>query len=1132
MSFISESKCFKANVHPRHVALVIKGLKSSQYEEKSLTNYDILNALSTYKSLEAGLDPFITFDTLLDQEYFTTSEFEAETFLNVKGTIPITSDGDIHHIPVIFWLHKDYPESLPIGYVIPPSGTEIDTRSYSVDSFGLIDRRIAETERKKKEKDPTKKFDFTLVDFIRLCIQDFSRTPPIVFKEKGNADPQYKWDENPTHLTIAGLGIGDPGVSSVASVQECVEIVMRELAHEESPVGLEYAMHLYSYDSVQSILPDSLMEFYARFFFGDPPNTEIAKSAMSSPSESIQGKPSHGTDPKFEVFSQELVELLKSQPACRIRLCKFKIAYQSQFGKPFDEVDFGCQKLRDVFSALPRVVQIVGSGPYMSVILLEWHIQQCKGILIGRPDGPDGRFHYIPFVTIYLHQLRVDQQIKQEEYRTWDVEKLCLAVPHIVRLRGSGKWRTIELTKKARKDYSADMEDGPEIITTLRKELERMASEQSEWDQYFNNLSVEQRLQEFAQDCVELVMSVPDHKIPFDRFVPAYTRHFDRKCKLSDYGFEKLINLFEAVPETVKVFWLYAEGKNQRYIGITSARKRGLICLDGGDIDDSSRGGSPVSGSDYTTLTQENLDGTSGRESPVPASGNRTDKFAQECVDLIRNSPDHKISWKNFRVCYHDHFQRWCSSKYYGFEHLVDLFEAVSETVTVFWQGENKYIGLTRKARDSHLASRELNDASGKVSPAPKTGNRTETFAQECVELVMSTSDYKIPWEKFRVSYHDRFERWLNTKYVGFDTIEELFEAVSETVKVFWQGKQKYVGLTRTARDQHLASKEFDGASGQESSALASENDVTRRFAQECVDLVMSTPEHKISFGDFAASYHRYFGKQIKVYEYGYEKLLHLLEAVNHTIKVSWEGENQYVGLTRTALHRYLNPIKELDGASGRESPAPESDDNAKKIFGRECAELIMSMPGNKIALTVFSSSYNRHFGRQIKVSDYGHEKLINLLEAVGETAKLFWQGKERFVGLTYSARQLHLFGQELVELLEAQPKRSIRLENFGTTHTRYFTRQFKPANYGYAKLRDMLEDLPDLVQVKGKNPNAFVTLQVKKMRAPESQNNPLFAQECEELLDKSDHIKHFGDECVELLTLIPDCRYGTTVWW
>ena len=137
-------------------------------------------------------------------------------------------------------------------------------------------------------------------------------------------------------------------------------------------------------------------------------------------------------------------------------------------------------------------------------------------------------------------------------------------------------------------------------------------------------------------------------------------------------------------------------------------------------------------------------------------------------------------------------------------------------------------------------------------------------------------------------------------------------------------------------------------------------------------------------------------------------------------------------------------------------------------------------------------------------------------------------------MGLTYSARQLHLFGQELVELLESQPRRSIRLEHFGTSHSRYFSRQFKPANYGYERLRSMLEDLPNIVQVKGANPNAFVTLQVGKRASPDPQQEEddtrggggrLFAQECVELLDKSEHVKHFGDECVELLMLYPNCR-------
>ena len=132
-----------------------------------------------------------------------------------------------------------------------------------------------------------------------------------------------------------------------------------------------------------------------------------------------------------------------------------------------------------------------------------------------------------------------------------------------------------------------------------------------------------------------------------------------------------------------------------------------------------------------------------------------------------------------------------------------------------------------------------------------------------------------------------------------------------------------------------------------------------------------------------------------------------------------------------------------------------------------------MSTPENKVALNEFSSCYSKYFGRPIKWNDYGHEKLINLLEAVDGTLKLFWSNKtvsgkaERFVGLTHSARQLHVFGQELVDLLEAQPRRSLRLEHFATAFTRHFGRQFKPATYKQEKLRDMLEDLPHIVQVR-----------------------------------------------------------------
>ena len=39
----------------------------------------------------------------------------------------------------------------------------------------------------------------------------------------------------------------------------------------------------------------------------------------------------------------------------------------------------------------------------------------------------------------------------------------------------------------------------------------------------------------------------------FNKFVPSYHHHFGNQCRVSDYGFTKLIELFEAIPDIVKI---------------------------------------------------------------------------------------------------------------------------------------------------------------------------------------------------------------------------------------------------------------------------------------------------------------------------------------------------------------------------------------------------------------------------------------------------------------------------------------------------------------------------------------------------------------------------------------------------
>ena len=41
--------------------------------------------------------------------------------------------------------------------------------------------------------------------------------------------------------------------------------------------------------------------------------------------------------------------------------------------------------------------------------------------------------------------------------------------------------------------------------------------------------------------------------MPFSKFIPSYHHHFGRQCRVADYGYTKLMELFEALPHVVQI---------------------------------------------------------------------------------------------------------------------------------------------------------------------------------------------------------------------------------------------------------------------------------------------------------------------------------------------------------------------------------------------------------------------------------------------------------------------------------------------------------------------------------------------------------------------------------------------------
>ena len=62
-----------------------------------------------------------------------------------------------------------------------------------------------------------------------------------------------------------------------------------------------------------------------------------------------------------------------------------------------------------------------------------------------------------------------------------------------------------------------------------------------------------ERTKQLALEVIDLLKNSPQCQMPFNKFIPAYHHHFGKQCRVSDYGFTKLMELFEAIPDVVQV---------------------------------------------------------------------------------------------------------------------------------------------------------------------------------------------------------------------------------------------------------------------------------------------------------------------------------------------------------------------------------------------------------------------------------------------------------------------------------------------------------------------------------------------------------------------------------------------------
>ncbi|XP_020292238.1 meiosis arrest female protein 1 isoform X2 [Pseudomyrmex gracilis] len=294
-------------------------------------------------------------------------------------------------------------------------------------------------------------------------------------------------------------------------------------------------------------------------------------------------------------------------------------------------------------------------------------------------------------------------------------------------------------------------------------------------------------------------------------------------------------------------------------------------------------------------------------------------------------------------------------------------------------------------------------------------------------------------------------------------------------------------------------------------------------FSRELVDLLKTAPHCQLPFNRFIPAYHHHFGRQCRVADYGFTKLIDLLEALTHTVQVMGEGNKRVVTLShRAQIRRFTSDLLrvlkskaskqvalsefpsvytrviakpwdivdygvcEIDDILGEVSEStvvvtpieggdkmiaiPKREQTIEeiertKLFAKEVVELLQHAPQCRMLFNKFVPSYHHHFGHQCRVSDYGFTKLIELFEAIPDVVKIDEvNGGERQISLT-EKEGLKVLGEQISKLV-TRAKGGISISSIAQAFLRQFGYALRPELFGCTSMLQLMHKLGDYIQI------------------------------------------------------------------
>ncbi|XP_060504577.2 meiosis regulator and mRNA stability factor 1 isoform X8 [Panthera onca] len=459
------------------------------------------------------------------------------------------------------------------------------------------------------------------------------------------------------------------------------------------------------------------------------------------------------------------------------------------------------------------------------------------------------------------------------------------------------------------------------------------------------------QLIQFSREVIDLLKSQPSCVIPISNFIPSYHHHFAKQCRVSDYGYSKLIELLEAVPHVLQILGM----GSKRLLTLThraqvkrftqdllkllksQASKQVIVrefsqayhwCFSK-DWDVTEYGVCElidiVSEIPDTTICLSQQDSEMAicipKRERTQDEIERTKQFSKDVVDLLRHQPHFRMPFNKFIPSYHHHFGRQCKLAYYGFTKLLELFEAIPDILQVLECGEEKILTLTEVERFKALAA-------------------------QFVKLLRSQKDNCLMMTDLLTEYAKTFGYTFRLQDYDVSSVSALTQKLCHVVKVADMASGKQIQLINRKSLRALTAQLLVLLMSWEGAAHLSVDELKRRY-----ETTHSAP--------------------LNPCEYGFMTLTELLKSLPYLVEVFTNDKTEEC-VKLTSLY----------------------------LFAKNVRSLLHTYHYQQLFLHEFSMAYTKYVGETLQPKTYGYSSVEELLGAIPQVVWIKGHGHKRIVVL------------------------------------------------------------------------------------------------------------------------------------